>query len=611
MSAQKRRYAENLRFGELCIREGLITEQQLRQALAEQKKKGGLLGAILIRMGHLNRQDLNVVFERQLEFETFEKERVTFQAILKLRWFLYLAIPLVTVLGHMLKVGQYAIDPMKAVFLYATANGINAISMIATRPDVYRPGFKYFMLGTEAVVFSFFIHMTGGPQSGLFSIYMFGILEAAATFGFLAGMGIAVLSMLGYALVFATAFFAAPTPRQATLEMFFRVTLFLSASALISWYSGGVIARILQIRSTMARAEKGDLGIRANASRKDEIGWLARSFNNMTDGISNIFFKVRELSESVAATSEQLSAATQEVSASAVEVSKTAQNIAQSAGGQARRIQDMLSRTGEYAKTTVEISDSAVSTSSLTEDVNRLAIENKNSIETSVRMLLDIQNVVNVSVGSINHLEKSSKAIGTFLNLIKGIAEQTNLLALNAAIEAARAGKHGLGFGVVADEIRKLAEESALETKKIESIVEDIQTQISGVASSMQQGADKVKNIGAISEQTIGSLEEIIGGVGSSSRKVQEIADSIRAQNSTLHEMVNSLEDINRLAEESSSGTEEVAASTEQQTAATEQMAASCTTLAENANHLTQLVEEYVLTSSASKRIYVDGVKPS
>ena len=142
----------------------------------------------------------------------------------------------------------------------------------------------------------------------------------------------------------------------------------------------------------------------------------------------------------------------------------------------------------------------------------------------------EVTQMVNTSAGQILELEKQSNEISSSTNLIAEIADQTNLLALNAAIEAARAGEHGRGFAVVADEVRKLAERTQESTAQISTIIKHIQDEIKRVSNSMNQAVPRAQKSIELAEQTSALLDEIEAQATDSLAKAQSVSTQSNEQ---------------------------------------------------------------------------------
>ena len=203
----------------------------------------------------------------------------------------------------------------------------------------------------------------------------------------------------------------------------------------------------------------------------------------------------------------------------------------------------------------VSVSETAANAQSANEVVVRAgagverALAAMSETVTNVNAIADL---IRASGASVEQLDRSSQKIGGIVQVIKEIADQTNLLALNAAIEAARAGEQGRGFAVVADEVRKLAERTSNATEEIAGLIREIQSQIGGTVSGMQQANEQT----ASSLQLVGGTESALRDVGADSCKVaqnvQSIADAIREQDAAVHQVAANIERIAQMTEENS-----------------------------------------------------------
>ena len=197
--------------------------------------------------------------------------------------------------------------------------------------------------------------------------------------------------------------------------------------------------------------------------------------------------------------------------------------------------------------------------------------------------------------GAIRDLAAKSEQIGGIVETITGIAEQTNLLALNAAIEAARAGEQGRGFAVVADEVRKLAEESQAAAASISGLIGQIQSDTLNAVKVVEDGARRTEDGVATVAQTRDAFERIGESVEDMSAPHREDRGRRQRIAGSAARMHDEIGEVAGVAEQSSASAEEVSASTEQTSASTQEIAASAQELASSAQQLERLVAEFTL----------------
>ena len=344
--------------------------------------------------------------------------------------------------------------------------------------------------------------------------------------------------------------------------------LAILVSILISALIGASITKplnnMIKIAKDLAEGE-GDLTKRVEVSGKNELSELAKWFNVFIENIHRMMKKIKKnteelevsaekvggssgivssVAEKLVSVSEETTASVEEFSASIDETARNVERISHAVnsikgqteefssknaaaferimgvGENSRRVQEVMHRLSESMKVSVSSTEEA---NGLVEEATKYSNNGKEAIEKTIEGMRRINNKVIELVGVVDVLGKSSVEIGKIIEVISDIAEQTNLLALNAAIEAARAGEHGRGFAVVADEVRKLAERSQQAAGEIELLIRGIQKEVKRAIFSSEEGKNEVTKGMELAENTGKAFEN----VNESVRAIASIIDTI------------------------------------------------------------------------------------
>ncbi len=273
-----------------------------------------------------------------------------------------------------------------------------------------------------------------------------------------------------------------------------------------------------------------------NEKMKEAVFSLKESIEesiNKSNNMKLVFDEVSSSSEEVTACSDQMStsiealtSAVEEVSAIVEETSSSIENITESS-------QQLLSSTEETSAAMIQLSSNAKQsvsnaqeTATVAQEMKKAAQDGNNSVQETVRGITDLREIVIKAAFVIENLGKNTQKIGDIVSVIREIADQTNLLALNAAIEAARAGEHGRGFAVVADEVRKLAERSSQATKEIGALIKGIQSEAIDAVTVVKGGATSAEEATKLANQAGSKINQVLDGVEYTAQLVDKIANS-------------------------------------------------------------------------------------
>ncbi len=418
------------------------------------------------------------------------------------------------------------------------------------------------------------------------------------------------------------------------------------------YFSRWLVGSLDAIRRRAAAIASGDLTLGdITISSQDEVGELALAFNKMSadlrallgqiarsaQTVSTVSDEVAGAASQVATASQQITLAVQQVATGAanqstsaeetvavveqlrsgiVQVSRGAQDQAQNVGVVSGTIKQMAAAIQDVARSAQEVSVAA-------SEALQAAEGGGSDVRDAVTGMGRIRETTQRAAKRVLVLGTSSQRIGEIVAVISGIADQTNLLALNAAIEAARAGEHGKGFAVVADEVRKLAESSNQAAKEITQLIDAIRSEVSATVEAMNAGSREVETGTEIADRAGKALERILetmrrthGYVQSISAAAEEVAANVEAAVSSVDEVASvteenlaateemssfsnrvgdSVQSVAAISAETAASVEEVTATTEEVGASVEEISASASNLAGTARELRQLVEQFRL----------------
>lgn len=348
-------------------------------------------------------------------------------------------------------------------------------------------------------------------------------------------------------------------------------------ASVVSVVVGSLVAVFLgrnvgfSIREIASRAHaiaSRDLSIEPLQVRtKDDMGKLAESVNNMLSSLREIVSEVSSSSNEVASASEQILGSSEQV-ASGMEQ-------------QMREVEQISAAVAEMTNSVGEVAESSRRASGSAEDSAQTARGGGQIVTEVMDRMNEIRDAVVSSAESVAELGRQSEQIGQIIEVINDIANQTNLLALNAAIEAARAGEHGRGFAVVADEVRKLAERTQVATEEVSQTISTIQHETREAVGRMTRGKDMVEQGVSLTHNAGNSLTEIVTGAGTVTEQVLSIAAATEQQALASEDISRGISEITEFVRTSKQSTDEAAS--------------TAVVLASKANSLREIVGRFTL----------------
>ncbi|MBB6445163.1 methyl-accepting chemotaxis protein [Bacillus benzoevorans] len=368
---------------------------------------------------------------------------------------------------------------------------------------------------------------------------------------------------------------------------------FVIGAGAIFFIIKSIMKPINDLKEHAITISKGDLTQNIKIKTKDEIGQLGLAFNEMLESLRNVVKKVRDNSIQVSASAEQLTAGAEQTTDAAEQVSHAIQEVAGSSEKQTSGVEETARALDEIAHGVTIITDSSIKVSGLSRHTMQQAEIGGTAVANTVTQMKSISESVTESNAMMATLNEHSKEISSILNVITAIADQTNLLSLNAAIEAARAGEHGKGFSVVAEEVRKLAEQSQQAVKEIDVIIQRIQSETETAVQKMARVNEDVKTGVQISNEAIERFEQILQGTKEIVPQMEEVSATTEQIAASIQELTATTNDLSSIAQENAAASEEVAASTEEQLASMEEIAASAGALSKMAEELAQSISQF------------------
>jgi len=328
---------------------------------------------------------------------------------------------------------------------------------------------------------------------------------------------------------------------------------------------------------------------------KDEIGELTITFNRMVKELRSLISQAYETTTQVSASAEELTASSEETAQGTESISYSIQEVAAASNKQLDSVNETIHTMNTLASIQETLTLSSEELEASANMVDGLSKNGKIVVQHAIKQMTHIHDSVLEVAGVIDNLGSQSKEISQITKVITSIADQTNLLALNAAIEAARAGEHGKGFAVVADEVRKLAVQSKSSSNEIIDLIIKIQDGTNQAVKAMEKSTFEVEN-GSIAVNDAGrSFTQISDSITDIRNTIQSIHEYVQKMTESSKNVTANIEVLTEIAKVNSTSSHAVAASTEEQLATMEEIASSVQTVNEMVLSLKEVLRKFTV----------------
>ena len=358
-----------------------------------------------------------------------------------------------------------------------------------------------------------------------------------------------------------------------------------------------IVAPISRVTERLSVLATGDFrpsqGDGEDAARPDEIGAMTRALQKLQDNVDIMIKQVAEDAQQVAQSAGQLTESSGQSATVSGQIADSIVNVAGSCSEQFTEVENAGIQTEELAKHMSAFAETVKHAAEVVGDTKAHADDGEKSVVTAVKQMKLIEQTVSESGKVIADLGQESDKIGAIVDAISQIAEQTNLLALNAAIEAARAGEHGRGFAVVADEVRKLAEQSSQSAGEIAALITSIQNKSKQAVTVMEEGVRQVQSGTEAVDGAGATFHNIAGMVDKVAQDSREMESAIRRLSDNTDLISQAIEKISKMSRNVSGEAETVSAATQEQTATMHEIAEASRKLTEMANSMEKAVGKF------------------
>ncbi|WP_097027277.1 methyl-accepting chemotaxis protein [Clostridium peptidivorans] len=376
------------------------------------------------------------------------------------------------------------------------------------------------------------------------------------------------------------------------------VIIMILSVGISSFFSKKLSDNVNSIKDNLRKMAEGDLTEELEIKSNDEFEVIAEEINRFRVKISEALKIVQESSNKTMEETENLLALSQEMASSSEVVDSTIEGIAKGSNSQAQELSSINKTLYSFG---MKIDETVIRVESVYFDADSIsasAKEGDNNLKVLDKFVRDINNSFADVRDKIQGLGMRLSEINEITNLINGIADKTNLLALNAAIEAARAGEAGKGFSVVAEEIRKLAEQSKVSSANINNLTQAISMENSMVVKTSDNMNEKLNEQSQVLNDSMDTLRDIIINIERIIPKIKDINQYVNEINNEKVEILQGVEVASSVSEEVSASTEEIATSSKELSASSTQVACAAEELSDKVEKVSEFIDQFKISSN-------------
>ena len=533
-----------------------------------------------------------ISLEHQLVAERFAKQRQYVLSNTRARWgFVGFGIALLSAvkLAGIIAISWWFILVFAVSFVAANA-GVRRL----VQREAFQPWYAQLNLAVGCLLISAVVFAMGPNGHVLYGAYLIAPLQAALYLERREAWGALIINLTAFTLVTVLSQVAGhgwswPLYIQESLVLVFACVALVPMLVQI-------VDRLRTARGVLGEIERGDLTRQMDsgaAAASDELGFLGVSVNRTTAAIGDIIREIGRQGGALATMAGGLATAARELQTSSQSISTTTLQLTEGTERQRQLIgygrQDSEAASGLATTLHARAQEAERQITEIALQAHKRGEEVARASALLMNLMVHMDHASEVA----GVLDRESREIGKLVDGITRIASQTDLLALNAAIEAARAGQHGLGFRVVAGEVRKLAEQSARSAEEVRSKVRTTQEQINRVVDAMQKGREAAKGVGTVATTVHGALDAIFADLNSTVQFATTFAAETENQTKRMREVLRRMEEVAAIADGAATGARQTSAATAQQISSLNDLTTTSQHLSDAAAALSETIQRF------------------